>query len=158
MKRPGNLFRRFTPRFSSQAVFRGQGLVEFVLVLPILLFSIFMLIDLSRAAYDFIVLTNAVREASRIGVAQCVNGTYVSQDCVKSEVIKRSYGVIPEPEPGNITVSVETISRSINEIQRPESNLTVRILYTYSPVTPFLGEFLDGSVIEVDTSSSMQIE
>lgn len=168
MTTPDRSLVSLTPPASRRPALRAQGLVEFVLVLPILLFAIFMLIDLSRAAYDFIVLTNAVREAARIGVAQCVTVLAVdptcltesmvcvsrAPGCVEAEVLKRAYGVVPQPDSEQIIVSTPWMV--IND--RLEYELVVQVTYTYSPITPFLGEFLDGNVITVNTSSNMQIE
>ncbi len=46
---------------------RGQGLVEFALVLPLLVLIIFGVLDLGRAFYSLIAITNAAREGARYG-------------------------------------------------------------------------------------------
>ena len=47
---------------------RGVASLEFVLILPILLFVIFMGVELSRAWMTLNLLTSAAREAARAGV------------------------------------------------------------------------------------------
>lgn len=47
---------------------RGQGLVEFALVLPIALLIILALFDLGRAVFVYNGLTNAAREGARLAV------------------------------------------------------------------------------------------
>jgi Flp pilus assembly protein TadG len=47
---------------------RGQALIEFALVLPILLAVIFGAVELGTAFYDKAVLTNGSREGARFGV------------------------------------------------------------------------------------------
>jgi Flp pilus assembly protein TadG len=51
---------------------RGQALVEFALVLPIMLAVIFGAVELGTAFYDKAVLTNASREGARFGVVATV--------------------------------------------------------------------------------------
>ena len=46
---------------------RGQGLVELALVLPLLLMLFGGIVDLGRAFYTYIGLTNATREGARTG-------------------------------------------------------------------------------------------
>ena len=47
---------------------KGQSLVEFALVLPLLLILIFGVIEFSILMYDKAVLTNASREGARAGI------------------------------------------------------------------------------------------
>lgn len=49
---------------------RGQGLVEFALVLPVFLLILFGLIDVGRYVYLNSVLSQAAREAARVGAAE----------------------------------------------------------------------------------------
>jgi hypothetical protein len=49
---------------------RGQGLVEFALVLPIFLLLIFGLIDMGRFAYMNSTLSQAAREAARVAAVE----------------------------------------------------------------------------------------
>ena len=63
---------------------RGQGLVELVLLLlPLLLTILFGTIDLGRAFYTYIALTNAAREAARYAA---VNDTTASITQVQREL------------------------------------------------------------------------
>ena len=56
---------------------RGQGIVEFALVLPIFLTLVFGCIDLGRAVFMQSLINNAVRDAARSGI--------VTQDVSKME-------------------------------------------------------------------------
>jgi Flp pilus assembly protein TadG len=47
---------------------RGTASIEFVLILPILLFVLFASVELSRAWFTMNLLTTAAREAARAGV------------------------------------------------------------------------------------------
>jgi hypothetical protein len=56
---------------------RGQGLAEFALILPIVLFTIFVLIELARVLYSWI----AVENGARFGVRYAVTGEYNDDYC-----------------------------------------------------------------------------
>ena len=45
---------------------KGQGLVEFALLLPILVLIVFGVLELGRAFFAFIAITNAAREGARV--------------------------------------------------------------------------------------------
>jgi TadE-like protein len=47
---------------------RGQGLVEFALVLPIILLLMFAVFDAGRAVVQYSALTNAAREGARMAI------------------------------------------------------------------------------------------
>ena len=51
---------------SNKHQFRGQGLVEFALVLPVLILVIFGVLELGRAFFAYIAITNAAREGARV--------------------------------------------------------------------------------------------
>jgi Flp pilus assembly protein TadG len=45
---------------------KGQGLVEFALLLPVLVLIIFGVLELGRAFFAFVAITNASREGARV--------------------------------------------------------------------------------------------
>jgi Flp pilus assembly protein TadG len=47
---------------------RGQAMLEFALVLPILLLLVFGIIDFGIIFFDNLVITQAAREGARVGV------------------------------------------------------------------------------------------
>jgi len=49
---------------------RGQALVEFAMILPIMLLLICALVDFGRAYYTWLMVTNAAREGARVGATQ----------------------------------------------------------------------------------------
>src|SRR3990172_4507608 len=58
--------------------FRGQGAVEFALILPVLLLVIFMIIELARVLHAYLVIENG----ARYGVRYAVTGEYNDTYCV----------------------------------------------------------------------------
>jgi hypothetical protein len=65
---------------------RGQGLVEFALVLPVLLLMIFGIIEFARIFYSWLIVTNAVRTGERYAVT----GEYMPKYC------EGAYGVVAD--------------------------------------------------------------
>jgi len=63
-------FRRKLLRVQVRGSERGQTLVEFALILPVMLILIFALVDFGRGFYTWLVVTNAAREGARVGATQ----------------------------------------------------------------------------------------
>ncbi len=58
--------------------FRGQGLVEFALILPVMLFVIFMIIELARVLHAYLAIENGARFGVRYAVTGEFNPAYCS--------------------------------------------------------------------------------
>lgn len=76
---------------------KGQGIIEFVLILPLLLLIIFGIIEFSRAAYYKTLMNNATKEAIRM-VSVGSDSSNIA-DNIKSNVI---------PLMGDTTASITT--------------------------------------------------
>ncbi len=64
---------------------RGASLVEFALTLPLLLLVLVAAVDLGRAFYTYVAITNAAREGARFG-ASFPSNTSGIRDRVRKEV------------------------------------------------------------------------
>ncbi|MGD8622400.1 MAG: pilus assembly protein, partial [Anaerolineales bacterium] len=64
--------------FKRPVRFRGQTLVEFALVLPVMLLTIFVIIELARLLHAWL----AVENGARFGVRYAVTGEYNDTYCV----------------------------------------------------------------------------
>jgi len=76
-----SLFRRH----EQTAVRRGQTLVEFALILPIFLLILLGLFDLGRAIYAYSTISNASREAARLGIVDQVEA-HLRQEALDASV------------------------------------------------------------------------
>ncbi len=118
---------------------RGQSLVEFVLVFPILIILVFGVIDFAMAVRSYVALTNATREGARYGsvgnplgasVTSCVgqsNTTVVGRVCTAVEGLDKSQ---------------MTVTPSCDPACDPGSSLHVEASYQYDFFTP-LGDMID---------------
>ena len=60
--------RRLLPAFRDRGQSRGQALVEFALILPILILLLVGIFDFGRAVYAFNTINNAAREGLRLAI------------------------------------------------------------------------------------------
>ncbi len=123
---------------------RGQSLVEFALLLPIMLLLAVMLVDLGRAIYYYSVIFNAAREGARYGIIHPTDGSGI-------EAAARS-----------LTVGLDQDDLTISSIlpSPPVSGSVVRVIATYRfrAVTPLANLFVSGGFIDLTSRSTMYIE
>lgn len=124
---------------------RGQSLVEFALLLPILLLLAVMLLDLGRAIYYYSVIYNAAREGARYGIIH-------PEDSSGIESAART-----------LTVGLDQDDLSISSVlpaSPAESGDVVQVIATYRfrTVTPLANMFVDGGFIDLTSRSTMYVE
>ena len=123
---------------------RGQAIVEFALVLPLLLILLFGVIDFGRALQTYITINNASREGARLGA--------INPDADVEGKVREAAGAFD-----NADLSVET---SFPDGKESGESVVVDVDYEYSFITP-LGSFvetLSGGTLTLGTSSDMRIE
>jgi Flp pilus assembly protein TadG len=127
---------------------RGQGLVEFVLVLPIFLLLVFAIIDFGMGFHAWLTVTNSAREGARLGA---VRGT-------QAEIVQRVQDTADSLDQSNMTITVT------NAQGTPGSSVVVDVDYEYTLITPLdnvLGMISGGSVgpsITFSSTADMRLE
>lgn len=115
---------------------RGQSLVEFALILPIFLLVVLGLFDMGRAVMYYNTMSNASREAVRVGIVD-QNFTAIRQRAVNNATALMplsTAGVTPLVlAPDLTTAGTCPTTPDVGCVMR----VTVR--YTFDPVTPFVG-------------------
>ncbi len=114
---------------------RGQGIIEFALVLILFLIVTLVIFDLGRAVIYYSVLNNAAREGARYGVTD--PNAYKIQSVVRGKV----NGLQVNPQ-----------------ISFQNGDVTVAIDYPFTPVTPVLGMLMSSDGIILHSQSTMTIE
>ena len=122
---------------------RGQSLVEFALVLPILLILLLGITDFGLAFYGMVTVNTAAREGARQGVLG---------DADIDDVIDATYGTaktLPglgdKDDPKTKTKlgiqinGKEAYPNDIADFPRSGENLTVLVTYQYDLITPLPG-------------------
>lgn len=164
---------------------KGQAIVETALLLPILMFLTMGSADLGRVFYYSIAVTNAAREAARVGTYYDPTATPPgnSQDDYADILVAAQHEV-----PQDVTLNLATIapthcltgspsSWSANYPTTPNTgyvyicfdgqdtpapssasnSVQVTILFNFQPVTP-LAEMVGASTVHVLASTTMQVE
>lgn len=119
---------------------RGQSLVEFALVLPLLLILVFGVIDFGMGLRSYISLTNAVREGARFAAVGNPAGTYPT-DCdgaTSTSVVGRVCTALGD---GNLN-NVQSVTVTYPDGVAPGNRVVVSAQYEYTYITP-LGDLLN---------------
>jgi len=89
---------------------RGQGMLEFAMVLPILLLVIFGLLEVGRAVFLYSTVTNASREAVRYATAYGVNESNILhvQNCAEIRNTVREVAFLMQLEDADIVIEYDT--------------------------------------------------
>jgi Flp pilus assembly protein TadG len=72
---------------------KGQAAIEFLLILPLFIFFLLLLLDFGLFMYQWVSVTNAVREGARFGAVNCRTGR-CDPNTIAQVVVNRSGGVI----------------------------------------------------------------
>lgn len=71
---------------------RGQSIVEFALVLPILLLLVFGTVDLGRLVFYQSLINNAVRDGARVAIINGAAATCTSGSCAATTAVQSAAG------------------------------------------------------------------
>ena len=141
---------------------RGQSLVEFALILPVLMIMVFGIIDFGMGLRSYISLTNATREGARFAAIGNVAGAYPANcdGTSNTTVIGRVCYTIEGLDLADLT----SVSVTYPNGQMPGNSVVVSADYTYNYITP-LGDIVDffsgGSfpdALSLSTSTDMRLE
>lgn len=141
---------------------RGQSLVEFALVLPVLTILIFGIIDFGMALRSYVSLTNATREGARFAAVGNVTGTYPT-DCDGTNGTT-TIGRVCVAIEGLDLDEVQDISVAFLDGEAPGNSVIVSAEYQYNFITPLgdiIGFVSGGSFpesITLGTSTDMRLE
>lgn len=121
---------------------KGQSLVEFALLLPVLLLLVFGVLDFGRAIFQYSTVAEGARQAGRLAV---VDQTVAD---VKAQAIASSIGITLDPDPNGVRVCFKDSAMS-TPAQLACTNLTPATLCN-GGVAPKL----IGCLAVVETTSS----
>ena len=143
---------------------RGQALVEFALIVPVLVLGIFGIIDFGRYVHTQNSLNEASREAARAGAVFYRTGECASQDraaCATTIARNRLIGVIGG---GTVTVTctrVSPLTKAMTTIT-PASGckvpdlLRVSVTNNFTLLTPVIAQFLGSQPLRGETQVTVQ--
>jgi hypothetical protein len=137
---------------------RGQGLVEFALILPILMLFFVTVLDLGRVAAVQVALTNAAREGA-FQAALTPTDFNGSNPCPVDGSSNKIWCRIQLESSGDaaITGSDVTVSCSPGSCTAPVSQgslVTVRVRGHFQLFTPLMGAFFGGQNVTLSASAT----
>ena len=126
---------------------RGQSIVEFALIIPIVVLAITVFIDLGRVVYSYSALSHAVREGTRFAIVHPPD-TEDEKNAIIAVIMDNAVGL----DETNLTVTFPVLPVD------PDYLVTIHASYTIAPVTPGLSLILGtGNVFNLQAESSMQV-
>lgn len=118
---------------------RGQAMVEFALVLPILLLLLFGMIEFGRVFHEYLVVTHAAREGARVAT---LGGT-------DAEILT-SVNIAADSVPATVIVPLGTRVRG--------SQVTVTVTSQVPIITPLFSTIFPQNPFPVSGTSIMRVE
>lgn len=120
---------------------KGQSLVEFALVIPLLLLIVMAIIEFGLMFNAYITITNASREGARGGA--------LGDDNAGIELVVDS--VANHLDLNNISVVITPNTRSRGDM------LSVTVTYDYQLITPIISNILS-PIVNLESETVMRVE
>jgi hypothetical protein len=153
-----------TPRPSGRTRSRGQSLVEFALVVPILLLVFAAAADLGRAFYAYVAIENGVKEGAFYGARAPLCTDDASAGCGDPRNVqwrvRNELENLRNPDGTQLTPAIACLDQSSGA---PRLNMTdcaagdtyqVTLTYPFKFLTPILGDILGGKLdLKADSSA-----
>lgn len=146
-----------TPDRQPRADRRGQSLVEFALVLPLLLLLFAASADFGRLFYGYVALENAVKEGAVFGSRYplcndsstlCPNPDNVAWRVQnEARMVKNTDGTSISPTSSCVDDASGTVWTTDEELKNcePGDSYVVTASFTFDLITPILGDIMGGS-------------
>ena len=122
---------------------KGQSLVEFAIILPILLLLILGIAEFGIMLNSYLTIQNVAREGARFGIT---GGS-------DTEIIALIKATSP-----NLTAADMSITITPSEANRKSGDtMQVKVTYSYHVIVPIISSLV-GNVIALNAQTSMRIE
>jgi Flp pilus assembly protein TadG len=126
---------------------RGQTLVEFSMILPLMLVLLFALVDFGRGFHTWLVVTNAAREGARVAATQKDYAT----------IQTRIYDSLGSLDPADLDIDPTNVQGARGEA------VEIDLTYEFEYVTPIGGiiNFMTGGSLDtpvISSHASMRLE
>ena len=132
---------------------KGQALVEFAVVLPVLMLVVLALFDAGRGVLFYTELANASRAGARVAIVNQSNdadcdGVEVTFKCAAADMTT-AMGIDPT-DIGDLAITGSPC------LSPSDCVATVSVAYRFEPITPFIGAVF--GEIDLSASTTMSIE
>ncbi|TFE28635.1 TadE family protein [Cohnella luojiensis] len=117
---------------------KGQSLVEFALLLPLLLLLICGIVDLGRLLFAFVSLNMTAQEAVRLGG--------LGKDDMEIVSYARNHVRVGDASELEVTISPEQSTR------KSGGNVTVTLTYSLPLITPLMTQIIPDPVLSANST------
>jgi Flp pilus assembly protein TadG len=133
---------------------RGQGLVEFALILPVLILIFMGVFDFGRAIYAYNSVSNAAREGARVGIVDQGTGAGGAYNAAIEAANQATALGLNPTDPNQVQVTFPTSTQCPTlEVGCP---IRVRVQYQFSAITPIIGRII--GPITVGSTTELPVE
>ncbi len=123
---------------------KGQSLVEFALILPILLLLVFGIVEFGRAFNTYLIVSNASREGARYAVVGAENGEIIDAIEAKTSTLG-SVDIFISPEDKSARTNGEDVD--------------IKVSYSLSLITPIVGPLIsEDNSLNIESITTMRME
>jgi len=122
---------------------KGQSLVEFAILLPVLLLLLMGILEFGLMLNSYLTINNSAREGARLGI---VTGSNI-------EIEELINNISPNLDTANLVVNIMPLEGS----RQSGDTLTVEVIYNYQVVIPIISNILN-HVVVLKAQTSMRIE
>ncbi|MEK6265098.1 MAG: pilus assembly protein [Clostridium sp.] len=122
---------------------KGQSLVEFAILLPLLLLIIMGIFEFGLMLNSYLTIHNSAREGARLGIVAGSN----------LEISELISNISPTLDTENLIVNITPAEG----IRKSGGTLTVEVIYDYQVTIPIISNILSGVVV-LKAQTSMRIE
>jgi hypothetical protein len=134
------------PRFGQE---RGQDLVEYALILPLFLFLVFMVIELSVLYFSYVTISNAAREGARSASTVAASAS-CNLSCIEDLADSAARGLTTGLNDDDLEIAVTHLELA------GSPSIQVQVCYRAHLLTKMLIEALGGqSYIDMSATSTM---
>ena len=146
--------RRSRPRATGS---RGQGLVEFALVLPIFVLLLVALFDLGRAVFAYNTITNAAREGARLAIVNQDVATIIGRAKAQTAIVE-----LDDPSVSvhfyQIAVDGTPDTDHVCDLVAVGCVAVVQFEATYRPITPMIANLIFSDGVTFEAKSVLDVE
>lgn len=137
---------------------RGQSVVEFALIVPVLLFTLLMAVDFGRIFFTYIQVTNAAREAAAYGATQPTDTVGIRARATQEKNAQGQAGedawslAVSCADPAGSPIACNTAGGGTGT----GNTVTVTVTQPFSFMTPLISGFFGGQ-LDVNASATSAV-
>jgi Flp pilus assembly protein TadG len=125
---------------------KGQSIVEFAIIFPLLIIMLLVLFDLGRAVLYYSVLENAVREGTRYAMVQPGGGSDAN---IREQIQKYIYGM---GDLGSDQINIQRLTDS-----KGKKAIKISINYGFQPILSGVMSAIGFSSLTIHANSQMYL-